>query len=1166
MKFNKIPFAVLAISGILVGLPEYGAADLMNSPTVEASPSSPIRGKVKDDELALFLNMSNNSLYGLDNWANRSVEAIIDHPPFRLKVEQMLEELLDDPDTAWHDPLLDMQVELPLFGLFNIGLHFQDIWSGTEATATTRGPCNYPNTGVYATCVKAAARFADPATSHSAVTINWSQVHGTISIQPGTLTNGAADGAATNMPATSPTSALANGAINITLTLGDVYLDTILRKPDFPAEPTNTDTGNYVHALGRLRIMAPTTLTVRIYTIGGKFAGTSTISNISGGYGIGIDFQGITFSGGLQLDLDEFDCTYNRGNTSDLGTAHPQWAYQWARDDEGMCYLRSDHTTTTGGACFSTKATGVDLAAPNKDASCTGAVASPWKYYIDAVGPAGSYHPDLEVAECDGADGTVPNAACTIPAPAAGAFAAAPEILASHRNKSNERSDYIAEIIQFLEGQVFLDMQQNSLPAAVRSYLTAIEITDTTWLTHERDADSIINPIVFEHPIETGNNILIDYGFFYRFAGVNSGGQVGAFIPGGFAAAVTQYNNPLPHCATVPGAGSATPVVNSHGRIEMNSLWTAPMGYGSTAMLGLSVHSDPLNQLLDNLWRSKLLCMNIWKGSGAVGDFLGDILNVDTFKMFMPSLLTSLGGNDMAIRLKPRYTKISTGTYVQANDQPQITWEPGNPPRMLNPSSTGLWDIKIALPHLETIFAVDANQTNTTYLVKNFTDLFSADVSVNAYLDAAWYSLSAAGWGTKPDAPCNAAPYPCRIGRLGFHLDAFVNEITDQTTFPAGITAYDPDTLKGALGSLLAIAMAGEYEGNLEVHINTDPTNVSFLGLVIDPVLPGTTGVLGADAGLGGINSDGTSSPVANDYFGGFFKIADMDSDGFSDTLDPQMVVDLLTDAGILPASPGLDRPVGYDPFAKYRTNYKGPIHVAPETMVRLVDDSGAVIIGDSIELSAAQTKAMGIGSRGGVIYLASDSVETTPENLVTQYKIDRGFFSLRMLSDRIELPYQFDGRHTIQIWSSDDKGFMDATPAVIKYVVDTQAPRLKWMSEASVRSASYRRELSVRDAVSTLDAIQLSYRVDGGEWVAMPGSQELYVDSLGDGAHSIEVRAVDENGNTSVLSDAVYVAEGQGFGCSAASSSQSSSLSFVMMLLVMCAGYAGLRWRKQVE
>lgn len=1167
-KRSMFSLVALAVASTAMW-PSVAPADLAASPVVEASPSSPVRNKVKDDELAVFMNLNGSALYSLDDWLERSAEGLIDHPPFRAKVEQLLVELLDDPETPWHDPLLDTQIELPLFGLFNIGLHFQDIWSGVETTATTRGPCNYPNTGVYATCVKAADRFDDPATSHTPININWSQVHAIISPQSGTM------GTASNLPVTTAaTPTFADGAINITLTLGDVYLDTILRKPDFPADPTSFGDGHYIHALGRLRIVGPTTLSVKIFTIGGKFAGSTAGSFISGGYGIGIDFQSITFSGGLQLDLDEFDCTYNRGNTSDLGTLHPDWAYQWARDDEGMCFLRSDHTTTTGGACFSTKSTGADLAAPNKDASCTGAVASPWKYYIDyqgtGVGPEfDAVHPDLEVAECDGADGTIPNGACTIPAPAAGAFAAAPEILAAHRNKTNERSDYIGEIIQFLEGQVFLDMQQNSLPAAVKSYLTALEITDTTWLTHERDADSISNPILLEHPIETGNNMLIDYGFFYRFAAVNSGGQMGAFIPGGFAAAVTQYNNPLPHCATVPGATLSAPVNVAHDRIEHNSLWTSPMGYGSTAMIGLSVQANPINNLLDNVWRSKILCMNLWSGSGMVGSLLEDILTVNQFSMFMPSLLTSLGDNEMAIRLRPRYTKPSTPlVYSSANDQPQVTWEPGDPINLLNPATTGYWDVKIALPHLETIFAVDAKTTGQTYYVKNFTDVFSADVSMHAYLDAAWYTLTAAGWASNETGDqCKIQPYPCRIARLGFHLDAYVNEI-DQSSYPGRVTAIEPDDLTGSLSSLLALVLAGEYEGNLEVHLNTNPTNISFLGVVIDPVLPGSTGVNGPDAGLGGLNSDGTGG---NDYFGGYFKVADLGpdpdgagpliGDGYSDALDPQMITDLLTDAGILPEAPGLDRPVGYDPFEKYRTGYSGPQKTAPETMVRMINDAGVVFVGDSLELTAAQTRAMGIGPRGGSIYLASDSIDTAPENLIVQYQVDRGLYSLPMRTNRVDLPYQFDGRHTLQIWSSDERGVIDSTPAVIKYIVDTQAPRLKWMSDAIVRADAYRRELSVRDAVSALDAIELSYRVDGGEWAALAGSQELYIDSLSDGSHTIEVLAVDESGNESILSDAIYVAEGQGFGCAATGASAASTASFLGMLLLFFAGYTGLRW-----
>src|SRR5690606_17186168 len=132
---------------------------------------------------------------------------------------------------------------------------------------------------------------------------------------------------------------LHEGGLRLDVNLGTVAADVILRKPDFP---TYIDNGNYINALGKIQASG-VSLSLSVYAVGGNFAQAV----LAGGYGLGIDLNGITFQGGIQLDLTEFDCRYNLGNSG---------GYQWANDEHGFCYVASNHTETcgNGAACGGT--------------------------------------------------------------------------------------------------------------------------------------------------------------------------------------------------------------------------------------------------------------------------------------------------------------------------------------------------------------------------------------------------------------------------------------------------------------------------------------------------------------------------------------------------------------------------------------------------------------------------------------------------------------------------------------------------------------------------------------------------------------------------------------------------------------------------------------------
>jgi hypothetical protein len=70
-------------------------------------------------------------------------------------------------------------------------------------------------------------------------------------------------------------------------------------------------------------------------------------------------------------------------------------------------------------------------------------------------------------------------------------------------------------------------------------------------------------------------------------------------------------------------------------------------------------------------------------------------------------------------------------------------------------------------------------------------------------------------------------------------------------------------------------------------------------------------------------------------------------------------------------------------------------------------------------------------------------------------------------------------------------------------------------------------------DSWTPEDKIQISWRIDDGDWTDWTYEKEIKLD-LPEGRHKIEIKARDLKGNESIWSKVFYVQKEVSFGCSA--------------------------------
>ena len=116
------------------------------------------------------------------------------------------------------------------------------------------------------------------------------------------------------------------------------------------------------------------------------------------------------------------------------------------------------------------------------------------------------------------------------------------------------------------------------------------------------------------------------------------------------------------------------------------------------------------------------------------------------------------------------------------------------------------------------------------------------------------------------------------------------------------------------------------------------------------------------------------------------------------------------------------------------------------------------------------------------------------------------------------------DGEHIISVRVTDLAG--NPTECIIDFVIDTVAPEVT-ISSPLMNSKINKNDVTIlfgaRDEASGVDHLEV--QVDGGTWVDVSHSSSYQLTGLGDGWHSVTVKAVDLAGNaaTSTVSFGIY-------------------------------------------
>jgi len=128
------------------------------------------------------------------------------------------------------------------------------------------------------------------------------------------------------------------------------------------------------------------------------------------------------------------------------------------------------------------------------------------------------------------------------------------------------------------------------------------------------------------------------------------------------------------------------------------------------------------------------------------------------------------------------------------------------------------------------------------------------------------------------------------------------------------------------------------------------------------------------------------------------------------------------------------------------------------------------------------------------------------------QCRLDGGSFSA--CSSGIELTGLSDGSHTFAVRAIDNAGNADGSPASFSWTVDTTAPQTTIDSKPASLTNSAAAEFAFSgDDGAGSGIASFQCRLDGGGFSACASPQEYT--GLAEGAHSFEVRAIDEAGNT---------------------------------------------------
>ncbi|MFZ8804430.1 MAG: hypothetical protein ACO2PO_15795, partial [Candidatus Calescibacterium sp.] len=318
---------------------------------------------------------------------------------------------------------------------------------------------------------------------------------------------------------------------------------------------------------------------------------------------------------------------------------------------------------------------------------------------------------------------------------------------------------------------------------------------------------------------------------------------------------------------------------------------------------------------------------------------------------------------------------------------------------------------------------------------------------------------------------------------------------------------------------------------------------VAYLGVVIDPDITGvetdsTHPIFPGLGGWTGVLADVIGVLLNGNIFGAAYL-----GFGLRPIIDPNEVIpfppgppnlDPVPAATYTPGSfeePNLDSSIDVSGgFLRLRFNISGGL--TGQWLARMIDENTDLapplnakkaILPETLIVNYTEPKWTGME-------IQVDAVGG--EDIMYVWRIDGGVWRGPERTNKIVLPGLLEGYHKFEVAAVDNKtGLYDPTPAKLEFLVDSLGPDIYTnLQQDKVRSGFVVKVKAV-DSWTPADKIQISWRIDDGDWTDWTYEKEIKLD-LPEGQHKIEIKARDLKGNESIWSKSFFVQKEVIFGC----------------------------------
>lgn len=625
----------------------------------------------------------------------------------------------------------------------------------------------------------------------------------------------------------------------------------------------------------------------------------------------------------------------------------------------------------------------------------------------------------------------------------------------------------------------------------------------------------------------------------------------------------TQRDNDL--STFVQGPPSSTDTWISSFQAYLNDFDYQVNKGGRQNHFGFIISQEFLQQWFSALYSSGLLCIDLTVDQFP---FLESMLKVSSMKALIPLLGdTDASGNplwkqDGYVGLRfvpsdvpivrvlgnrtgcfPSGDEIAPANILNMHSQLQLHTPVGSCTTPPAPTTNNVYDLLVYFPHFKiAVTAPDASNTIRTLFRMDWDLALALAVEyTTGSRNTPWESNVPRFFEILMDAflGCGGQLFNTGVGGDG-NWSGF--NITWYGTPTCGIEIADvpAPTLTKGIGGAIHSLINTAFSLVLKTKIFLGGLNIDFYKVGVGNPIEGgspTASQLDADCANFGATDYGCGNPdylaLAGEFVG---------------TIDFSALFSLL--GGGLSLAPGM--PVVAETYVGF-----------PEEVRMRLGGKGNLTSG-RIELSPRESYLAGFG-RGALVNLDAMMTFLPKEEILEKmrftWRLDGGVWHAYRYGDTwVEPPDLLDGRHSLEVRAKGIADVGDLTPAEVIFYVDHAPPELRVYSEEGeflkdggiVRSSALKVE--AEDNVSSRDALELEYRVDGGSWNPVR-RQRIELSPYGEGLHRVELRARDEFNLTRELALEVVVPHPAStrWGCGLAQGGEGlfGTLSLLFLLLV---------------